>query len=466
MRLWIKIALLNSLVVTLLSILIGFGIRDTVTSAMRSELTNHGISLAQHLSDRVADSILLQDIYRITEAISDIRRNEKDIEYVYVIDDTGRMLSHTFSSGYPSGILQWNALERDSSRIQLLDTEKGFIRDIGIRVFEGMNAEVHVGMREDRISQTIARLRNIIIALTGFVIGCGSIVSFVMSRITTRHLDALVQFTAGLARGDFDQKIQINSSDEVGELARRFETLSAELKSHREKLQESYKQMLRTEKLTALGRLSAGLAHELRNPLTSIKVLFQTFRDDPKLTKRDMEVVLAAAEQMDDLLTKFLRFAKSDEFNPTEVYLNAVLKQVAKLVQFQLDKQSIALDFQLSKLPPIKADRSLLQQALMNLILNAIEAMPEGGKLSITSQQEDGYYRIGIGDTGRGISEALRDKVFDPFFTTKEDGTGLGLSIVYNIVTLHHGQITVESNERGTIFWLRIPSQPFTPFLS
>lgn len=459
MKLWIKIALLNSLIVTLLSILIGIGIRDTVINAMRSELTYQGISLAQHLSDRIADSLLLKDIYRITEAISDVSRNEKDIEYVFVTDEAGRMLSHTFTGGYPEGILQWNLLEHESSRIQLLETEKGFIRDIGVRIFEGMNAQVHVGVREDRIAQTLARLRNIIIALTGFVIVCGAVVSFVMSRITTRHLDTLVQFTSGLARGDFEQKIRINASDEVGELARRFETLSAELRSHREKLEESYKQMLRTEKLTALGRLSAGLAHELRNPLTSIKVLFQTFRDSPKLTKRDMDVVLAAAEQMDELLTKFLRYAKSDEFNPTEVYLNGILKQVVNLVRFQLDKQSIALDYQLSRLPPIKADRTLLQQAVMNLVLNAVEAMPAGGRLSVISQLEDCYYHIGIADTGKGIPEAIRDKVFDPFFTTKEDGTGLGLSIVYNIVTLHHGQISVESSDRGTTFWLKIPSR-------
>lgn len=95
----------------------------------------------------------------------------------------------------------------------------------------------------------------------------------------------------------------------------------------------------------------------------------------------------------------------------------------------------------------------------MNLVLNAVEAMPAGGRLSVISQLEDCYYHIGIADTGKGIPEAIRDKVFDPFFTTKEDGTGLGLSIVYNIVTLHHGQISVESSDRGTTFWLKIPSR-------
>ena len=101
-------------------------------------------------------------------------------------------------------------------------------------------------------------------------------------------------------------------------------------------MEESYKQMLRTEKLTALGRLSAGLAHEIRNPLTSIKVLFQTFKDNPALTKEDMRVVLSAVEQMDDLLTRFLRFARSDEFNLSDVYINSLIKQDLNLIQFQV----------------------------------------------------------------------------------------------------------------------------------
>jgi two-component system sporulation sensor kinase A len=215
--------------------------------------------------------------------------------------------------------------------------------------------------------------------------------------------------------------------------------------------------MLKTEKLTALGRLSAGLAHEIRNPLTSIKVLFQTFKDNPSLTKEDMQVVLSAAEQMDDLLTRFLRFARSDEFNLTDVYINSIIKHVIKLTEFQLKDRSIGLSLELSKLPPIKADRAMIQQALLNLVLNAIEAMPDSGTLTISSKLENGNAVVGIKDTGCGIPEDIKDKIFDPFFTTKGDGTGLGLSIVYNIASLHNGEISFESSGKGTTFTLKIP---------
>src|SRR5512139_1614846 len=294
MKFWVKIALLNCFIVTFLSVLIGLGIRDTVIDSMRGELTNQGISIARNLSDRIADPVLLNDLYSINEAIGDVRHKERDIEYVFVTGEKGEVLGHTFSKGLPSGVSRWNPVTDDTPSIQLLDTERGFIRDVGVRVFESMGTELHLGVREERIAQTLGRIRDIIIALTGFVIIFGVIISFAVSRLTTRHLNSLVDFTSALSKGDFGRKLNISSSDEVGQLAARFQDLSAELKAYKERIEESYKQMLRTEKLTALGRLSAGLAHEIRNPLTSIKVLFQTFKDNPSLTKQDMQVVIEA----------------------------------------------------------------------------------------------------------------------------------------------------------------------------
>ncbi|MDI6728220.1 MAG: ATP-binding protein, partial [Thermodesulfovibrionales bacterium] len=388
----------------------------------------------------------------------DVLKTEKDIEYVFVTGKDGHLFAHTFKNGHPSDLMQWNPMDTNKLlSIQLLDTEKGFIRDVGVRVFGGMNPELHIGIREERIRQTLNRIRNLIILLTIVVTTIGSVLSFSLSRLVTKPLYRLMDFIHKLPSEEFGKSIVIKTRDEVGELAETFNKLSYELKLYKERMEESYKQMLRAEKLTALGRLSAGLAHEIRNPLTSIKVLFQTFKDNPALTKEDMEVVLSAAEQMDDLLTRFLRFARSDEFNLTDVYINSIVKHVIKLTEFQLKDRSIGLSLELSKLPPIKADRTMIQQALLNLVLNAIEAMHDGGTLTISSKMENGSAVVGIGDTGSGIPEDIRDKIFDPFFTTKGDGTGLGLSIVYNIASLHNGEISFESNGKGTIFTLKVP---------
>lgn len=458
MKLWFKIVLLNVVIVISLGMLVGMAVRGAVTDAMRAELSREGESLAKNLSNRIADSILIDDVYKVEEAIVDVLKTERDIEYIFVTAKDGHLFAHTFKNGHPSDLMQWNPIDINKLlSIQLLDTEKGFIRDVGVRVFGGMNPELHIGIREERIRQTLNRIRNLIILLTVIVMLVGSVLSCFMSRLITKPLNRLVEFTHDLAKGDFGKSIEIKSRDEVGELSETFNNLSYELNAYRKKMEESYKQMLRTEKLTALGRLSAGLAHELRNPLTSIRTLFQTFKDNPSLTRDDMEIVLLAADQMNDLLTKFLRFARSDEFNLSDVYINSVIKQVLNLTQFQIKNQSVKVSLNLSKLPPIKADRAMLQQALLNLVLNAVEAMPDGGTLTISSKMENSSAVVSIGDTGSGIPEEIKNKIFDPFFTTKNDGTGLGLSIVYNIASIHNGEISFESNGKGTTFTLEIP---------
>ncbi|MCL4491904.1 MAG: ATP-binding protein [Nitrospirae bacterium] len=458
MKLWIKIALLNVFIVVSLGILIGFATRSVVISSMRTELTRQGESMARNLSDRIADSILLDDLYKVHEAIKDVLEKEKDVEYIFVTDKNGEIFTHTFNNGSPPDLLRWNSFGIDKlSSIQLLATEKGLIRDVGVRIFGGMNPELHIGIREERIRQTLNRIRNLIITLTIVVTMVGSVLAFSLSRLTTKPLYALMEFTHDLSRGEFGRKIDIKSKDEVGELSMTFNNLSYELDLYRKKMEGSYKQMLRTEKLTALGRLSAGLAHEIRNPLTSIKVLFQAFKDNPSLTKEDMQVVLSATEQMDDLLTRFLRFARSDEFNLSDVYINSLIKQVINLARFQIKNQSINVNLDLKKLPPVKADRAMIQQAVLNLVLNAIEAMPDGGTLIVSSKLGNGHAVVAVQDAGGGIPGDIKDKIFDPFFTTKSDGTGLGLSIVYNIVSLHNGEISFESNGKGTTFNLKIP---------
>jgi len=457
MKLWAKIVLLNACIVISLGIVIGLTVREAVTNMMRVELTEQGESIARNLSDRIADPILLDDFYKTQEAIEDVITAEHDLEYIFVTDKSGYLFAHTFKNGYPPGILRWNPILNGVGSIQLLDTEKGFIRDIGIKVFGGMNPELHIGIKEERIMQALRRIKNIVITSTIIITLIGSVLSCSLSGLITKPLYKLMSFTHTLSKGEFGKKIDIKSGDEVGELAETFNNLSGELELYRKKMEESYKQMLRTEKLTALGRLSAGLAHEIRNPLTSIKVLFQTFKDNPALTKEDMQVVLSAAEQMDDLLTRFLKFARSDEFNLSDVYINSLIKQVINLAQFQIKNQSIQVSIELTKLPPIKADRAMIEQALLNLVLNAVEAMPEGGTLTVSSNVKDGHAAVSVGDTGMGIPEDIRDKIFDPFFTTKGDGTGLGLSIVYNIAQLHNGEVGFENNGKGTTFTLKIP---------
>lgn len=460
MRFWVKLFLLNVLLVLCMGTLVGLAIRDVIIGSLRDELSRQGVSIARNFADRVTVSVLLEDRYDIEEAGRELMDTEKDIEYIFVTDQSGEIIFHTFPNGFPPDLLTWNPVGSDQSPvIQLLATEHGLIRDVGIRFFPEMTPQLHLGLSETQLTQTVARLRTMVIAIMVAVTMVGCLLSFFLSKHVTKHLASLVQFTHSLSRGEFGQQIKVHARDEVGDLAATFNTLSQGLKASREKMEETYRQMLRAEKQTALGRLSAGLAHEIRNPLTSIKALFQALRDEPELRQEDIEMVLSAVNQMDELVAKFLGFARSDNFHSNDIYPNAILKQILQLVHFQLKNQQIELVLELAKLPPVKGDDDMIRQALLNLVMNAIEAMPSGGQLTLASRVADRQVEITVKDTGAGIPEKIKDKIFDPFFTTKPEGTGLGLGIVYNIAQLHNGTVTFVSDAAGTNFILRLPVQ-------
>lgn len=460
MKLWQKITFLNISIILSLGLLIGLFLLDVCTKFMRAELTNKGMSIAQNLSDRIADSILMEDLYKIYEALNEVQGKERDIEYIFLTDERGRVFAHTFKNGYPSDLLSWNPLNNRTQSSQLLETEKGFIRDIGLKIFEGMKSELHLGFKEERISALLNSMKNLIVLLTLIVIGIGAAVSFFLSKIITKPIYALVEFTKSLSAGEFGKKIEVLTKDEVGQLAKTFNKLSGELKDYKEKMAETYQQMLRMEKLAATGRLLAGLSHEIKNPLTSIKMLFQAFKGNTKPTPEDLEVILTEIRRIDNLLTKFLNFNREKLFSPAEIIeINTLIKEILDLATIKFKDQKVLLETKFKdNLKPVKGDRSLLGQVFFNLIINALEAMPNGGILGIVTDEDNNFITVQIKDTGGGISPDIENNIFDPFFTTKSGGTGLGLYIVQNVVTAHKGRVIFKSQNGRTAFTIFLPN--------
>jgi PAS domain S-box-containing protein len=214
-------------------------------------------------------------------------------------------------------------------------------------------------------------------------------------------------------------------------------------------------QMELRERLSTLGEMSAGIAHELRNPMAVIsgytKILMKKV---DTAAKPAVEAISKEVEVMDRIISDFLSFARPVEPVFSEVDLNGLIDGC--LSGLPDGARGIAVIRETDTLPKISADGVLLRQSFTNLIQNATEAMPDGGQLRITGAPGDPL-SISISDTGHGIPESIRDKIYLPFFTTKERGTGLGLSIVHKTVISHGGSISVESGERGTTFTIKLP---------
>jgi two-component system sensor histidine kinase AtoS len=214
-------------------------------------------------------------------------------------------------------------------------------------------------------------------------------------------------------------------------------------------------QMELRSRLSSLGEISAGIAHELRNPMAVIAGYTQLLskKADPSL-KPTVDAITTEINVMNRIISDFLSFAKPAELAISDVDLKKIIENC--IVTLVRERNNIKVHLDIEDLPVIKGDDILLRQAFTNLIQNAVEAMPAGGDLTIkyaTSNLLD----VMVSDTGPGIAEDMADKIFLPFFTTKDRGTGLGLSLVQKIIVSHGGSISVDSSERGATFRIRLP---------
>ena len=298
-------------------------------------------------------------------------------------------------------------------------------------------------------------------------LGVTAAVAFAVARHITVPVRDLLHGTRRITEGDLEHRVEARAHDEIGELADSFNAMVRTLKDYKdriddysrsleekvrlrtEELKKAQESLLQSEKLASIGLLASGVAHELNNPLTSIlmniNLLMEEVRDQANIhteLKRISDDTLRCRRIIDDLRD----FSRRHELDIRSSNLNNVVGSTLGLIKHQLELHGIALrqDFS-SDLPLMSFDPDRMRQVLMNVFVNAIQAMPHGGSLTVETALREGLVEIAVQDSGAGIPRDIRGKIFDPFFTTKEAGTGLGLSIVYRIMQEHGGRIEVES---------------------
>jgi two-component system NtrC family sensor kinase len=234
-----------------------------------------------------------------------------------------------------------------------------------------------------------------------------------------------------------------------------------------QEMQRTHMLMRRSDRLASLGSLTAGLTHEIRNPLSTIKTFLDLFPQryrDKEFRGDFLKLTSSELDRISTLVSELLSFARPTKPTVTKRYINEVLEEVIHLVAVEANKRDIAIDTNLHETPKATLDEDQMKQVFLNIFLNAIDAISEHGRISVTSRdiQKNGkeYVQVEIADTGKGIPKKILDSIFDPFFTTKAKGSGLGLAISHQIVQEHHGTIEVESRaKKGTTFVVNIPSK-------
>jgi two-component system NtrC family sensor kinase len=298
----------------------------------------------------------------------------------------------------------------------------------------------------------------------------GMIIAFIISlrlgnTIITR-IRMLKEATEAIASGNLDYKLSPDKISGFDMLDEAFNYMSRSLKDHDDQLQKMHQQLAKTEKLTALGEMAAGVAHEINNPLGGILlysnlVLEDIPEDSP--ARENMQKIIYQTNRCKEIVQSLLDFARTPTGDMLPLQINQVISTSLKLVRDQSMFHGIEIETQLAEdLPEIIGDKSRLEEVFLNLFINASDAMKGNGKLTIvTTLATNNSIKILISDTGKGIDREHLPHIFEPFFTTKEPGkgTGLGLSIAYGVIRKHNGMIDAESEPgKGTMFIVSLPS--------
>jgi len=294
-------------------------------------------------------------------------------------------------------------------------------------------------------------IRDIAFGIAGLGIIFAVLASLWIAARISRPIEELARAAGQVAAGDWETRVDIRSLDEVGVLARSFNNMTRQLSEQRERL-------VQTERVAAWRELARRLAHELKNPLMPLQITVENMVRAKKLPKKQFDEVFKESaatltEEIENLKTivgRFSDFSKLPKPQAVEMDAREAVRRVLKLYGPSLEEKHIELGTSISAEPlPILGDSELLHRALSNLVLNAMDAMPEGGTLTVSAVRAKETARISVSDTGAGLTPEECERLFTPYYTTKQHGTGLGLAIVQSVIADHHGTIGVESVEGG-----------------
>jgi len=358
-----------------------------------------------------------------------------------------------------------------------------------------LNRQIYRRTRESSVQAAFGRVeaiidteRRILVVIVAGTLVLGLSLAWAMAKSLVRPINQLRGAMAVVGSGDLEHPIQVTSQDEIGDLARAFVGMTESLRQSRTEmfrlndelgakvaqLEQAQSQLVQSEKLASIGEMAAGVAHGLRNPLASLRAAAQLVLRHPgsPAAGEQLRAILDEVDRLDRRITHLLTFSRPAPFRPGLERVDAVVQAVLPAFAERLRVQRVALTVELDPaLPEIPADPMRLEQALLEVIGNALDAMPDGGRLSLSAAPADGEGRqpgvaFTIVDSGRGIPPETLREVGQPFFTTRPEGTGLGIATARRFIEQHGGRLTLESQVGvGTTVrvWLPLGAIPAAP---
>jgi signal transduction histidine kinase len=440
---------------------------------LQDAITREGKALVESLAISCTNTMLYEEVGLVEEGglldnyISDLmQRKDPHVVYAMILDPKGKVLAH-------NSIMEVGNLPRDevtqksiTSWNTLLQYPSQLILDIStpLAISTKRWGTLRIGISLEPLSREISGLVwKYILYTVGFIIVAIAMVAF-LSGVIIKPLKLLSMEMDETKPGDDPPQLPSTREDEIGTLQKSFHRLLKRIKEVEKEKERAHRSLLQTEKMVAIGKLTSGVAHEINNPLGGILNCIYHFKKGTQPVEKQqqyLDLMEDGIKRIQKTVTNLLEYARNPNLERSDADLRTLIERALNLLDYQFQKNQINIEHDFPEtIPPVKVDRDQMGQVFVNIFLNAIQAMQEGGTLKIAIKPIDERLTLTISDTGKGIRGEVLSKVFDPFFTTKgaDGGTGLGLWISQGVIERHGGTIQIKSRENhGTTVIMDFP---------
>jgi len=453
--------------------LLSWMVRRELEAGLSSEFDNRMQATLSEIAARATQGILVEDFLDLKHTV---RRVVSAPEILYVfLEDAGRgVLVHTFENRMPDGLAEQTRLPLGKDHaVTPLRSEDGPFLDYAVSLLDGRLGTVHLGVTTQRIREESAKVGRHILVVTALSAAVSGGIVFLIAHVLTRPIRELTRSIKEVGKGDFSIRTDIDTGDEIGDLAGQFNAMTVRLGQWEAKLAEAQKLLLRSERLATIGKIASGVVHEIGNPLHAARQISRALAEHPDRMDAYLPLIQEGLERIHRVIHQLSDYARERRISPREIDLHDVIHGSVRFLEPEARRRNIEMLFSPdSPVHRVHGDPDALGQVFTNVIINSIEAIEGSGTIRLrTFRVPGGHGRpdrvvVSIEDDGPGIPGEIHEEIFDPFFSTKEPGhgTGLGLSICQDIISLHGGSIEVRSEAgSGATFLIHLPGLPGNP---
>lgn len=471
----VKFILITTCAIIIAMTIIGYLAVEREKNILYAEVEKQGRLLGETLAIPIINDLIYERLGLVEEGglldnyiLEIFNRQDTNLLYIAILDDEGKIISHNNITEYGRVLtdsLTQKALHSDATVVQRFTGKEHNALDFGIPLSIGKKrwGTLKFGISLEKVEHEILATVKKIIGLTAALLVAGFAIILLLSR---RFINPITQLASTMekARGDYlDVKVEVKGHDELAVLGERFNSMIERIKQANDELKRTHEKLVQSEKLASVGILAAGVAHEINNPLGGIFNCIRMIRqnsDNPAVREKYLDLVNEGLDKMENTVSKLLWMSRKVDHTPVDTNIKNSVDSVYLFLEYKMKKGKVTFKNAVPDNLRFMFDVHDFQQLLLNLFINAIHAMKDGGLLEVKGHKEDSKLTIEVADSGCGILPEDISKIFDPFFTTKPvgEGTGLGLWLTYEIVKNYNGEIRVESEPgKGSRFIMRFP---------